>query len=55
MSKPKRKLLGTSEKLLKGVILLSIVSHSLGIKGVLIIKRSGDHVTALGVVYGDAA
>jgi hypothetical protein len=50
MLKPKRKLIGTSEKVLKGEILLSILSHSSGIKGVLTNRRSGDHVTLLGIV-----
>jgi hypothetical protein len=50
MLKPDRKLMGTSENLLKGVISLSIFSHSSGIKGVLMIKRSRNHVALLGVV-----
>jgi hypothetical protein len=55
MSKPERRLIGTSEKLLKGVILLSDFSHSSGIKGVLTIKRSGNHIALLGVVCRGAA
>jgi hypothetical protein len=42
--------MGTSENLLKGIISLSIFSHSSGIKGVLTIKRSCNHVALLGVV-----
>jgi hypothetical protein len=50
MSKPRRKLIGTSEKILKGEILLSAFSHSSGMKGVLMIKRSGGGIALLGVV-----
>lgn len=49
MSKPSLMLIGTSEKLL-GDILLSIDSHSSGIKGVLTDKSSGNDVTLLSVV-----
>ena len=48
ISNPKRRLIGTSENLLKGVIPLSIISHWSGIKGVLIISKSGDNVALLG-------
>jgi hypothetical protein len=50
MSKPKRRLLGTSENLLKGIISLSNFSHSSGMKGVLTQRRLDDGITALGVV-----
>ena len=55
MSKPNRKLYGTSEKLLKGVIALSKFSHSSGTNGVLMIRRSGDGATDLGIVPSGAA
>ena len=54
MSKPKRKLLGTSEKLLKGVISLSRVSHSLGMNGVLMMRKLGGGVALLSVVSSGA-
>ena len=54
MSKPERMLIGTSENLLKGVISLSILSHSLGIKGVITVSRSEDEVTLLGGMGGGA-
>jgi hypothetical protein len=44
MSKPKRRLTGISGKGLKGVILLSMVSHTSGIKGVLTGNKSCDGV-----------
>jgi hypothetical protein len=46
--------LGTSEKLLTGK-LFNIFSHSSGMKGVLIINRSGEGVALLGVVSSGAA
>jgi hypothetical protein len=55
MSKPKRKLLGTSENLLKGGIRLSIYSHSSGTKGVVMVRISGNGLATLGVVYGGTA
>ena len=55
ISKPNRKLYGTSEKLLKGVIALSKFSHSSGTNGVLMIRRLGDGTTHLGIVPGGAA
>ena len=39
MSNPKCMLLGTSRKRLKEVVFLSNFSHSLGMKGVLIISK----------------
>jgi hypothetical protein len=44
ISKPKQRLIGTSGKGLKGVILLSMVSHTSGIKGVLTGNKSCDTV-----------
>ena len=55
MSKPKRIPIGTSEILLKGVILLSICSHSSGMKGVMTHRRSGDGVALLSVMGSGAA
>ena len=55
MSKPKRRLVGTSVNLLKGDIFLSIFSHSSGTKGVFTIKRLRDGVATLGVVSGRSA
>ena len=52
MLKLNRKLLGTSENLLKGVISLSSFSHSLGMNGVLMISRSGDSIALLSIVSG---
>ena len=54
MLKPERMLIGTSENLLKGVISLSILSYSLGIKGVITVSRSEDEVTLLGSMGGGA-
>ena len=50
ISKPERMLIGTSGKLLKGVILFNIFSQTSGMKGVLTTSRSSDNVTSLGVV-----
>lgn len=55
MSKPKRKLFGTSENLLKGEIALSNFSHSSGIKGVLTVKILGGGTADLSVVPCGAA
>jgi len=55
MSKPKRMPIGTSENLLKGGITLSIRSHSSGIKGVMMQRRSGDGIALLGIVGSGAA
>ena len=52
MSKPKRILLGTSGKLLLGVILLSILSHSSGTKGVTMASNSGEVALLSGVGGG---
>ena len=41
-------------KFIKGVISLSILSHSLGIKGVITVSRSEDKVTLLGGMGGGA-
>ena len=55
MSKPRCIPIGTSENLLKGVILLSNCSHSSGMKGVLIVKRLCNNVALLGDVRRGAA
>ena len=50
ISKPKRRLIGMSGKELKGVISLSTVSQTSGMKGVLIGNKSCDDGTELGGV-----
>ena len=55
MSKPERILIGTSEKILRGVILFNISSQTSGMKGVLIISSSGDNIASLGVMSEGAA
>ena len=55
MSKPERMLIGTSEKLLEGVILFNIFSQASGMKGVLIVSSSGDNIAPLSVVSKGAA
>ena len=55
MSKPNHMPIDISENLLKGVILLSKCSHSSGIKGVLMVRRSGNAVALLGIVGGRTA
>ena len=55
MSKPKRKLFGTSENLLKGEIALSNFSHTSGIKGVLTVKILRGGIARLSVVSSGAA
>lgn len=47
MSKPNRRLIGTSGKGLKGDILFSILSHASGINGVLTTNRSRNCVARL--------
>jgi hypothetical protein len=55
ISNPNRILTGTSGNLLKGVVLLSNFSHSSGMNGVLMIKRSCDDVAELGRMGAGAA
>jgi hypothetical protein len=55
MSKPKRKLLGTSENLLGGVVSFSNFSHWSGMNGMLMIKISWSGAALLGVVSGRTA